>query len=157
MGKLTLFAVLCLTAITVAYRVPVRQARKVQSGADARSVWDGVYTEDQARRGGALYSSNCAACHGEKMNGNEDDDTPALVGKNFQKSWNGRSVGALFDKISRTMPRDDPGHMQPGQYADMVAFILNANQFPAAKAELAPDTQVLRQIRIEAARTASTK
>jgi|SRR5579859_3317160 len=157
MGNVTLVAVLCLVAMTAAHRVPVRQAQKVQSAADARSVWDGVYTEEQAKRGGALYYSACSSCHGEKMNGNEDDDTPALVGKDFQKSWNGRSVGALFDKISRTMPRDNPAHMQPGQYADIVAFILNANQFPAAKAELAPDIDILRQIRIEAARTASAK
>jgi mono/diheme cytochrome c family protein len=29
-----------------------------------RSVWDGVYTEAQAKRGEALFGENCVTCHG---------------------------------------------------------------------------------------------
>src|SRR5271155_2019130 len=34
------------------------------------SVWAGVYTEQQAKRGDALYNHECAACHGEALEGN---------------------------------------------------------------------------------------
>ena len=33
----------------------------------AKSVKEGVYTADQAKRGEALYKENCAACHGEDL------------------------------------------------------------------------------------------
>ncbi len=158
-GKFTLFAVFCLAALTAAHRAPASQASQPQASAASRSVWDGVYSSEQAKRGGALYYSKCSACHGESLNGggSDDDDAPALVGKDFQKAWNGRTVNALFEKISRTMPRDNPAHLTPAGYADLVAYILSANQFPAAKAELPTDAELLKQIRIEAAKAALAK
>ncbi|HET6841877.1 MAG TPA: cytochrome c [Candidatus Angelobacter sp.] len=154
-GKFTLFAVFCLAAMTAAYRAPASQAPQPQASAASRSVWDGVYSSEQAKRGGTLYYSSCSGCHGETLNGgSEDDDAPALVGKEFQKAWDGRTVNALFEKISRTMPRDNPAHLTPGGYADLVAYILSANQFPAAKGELPTDAELLKQIRIEAAKAA---
>jgi mono/diheme cytochrome c family protein len=156
-GNSTLFAVFCLAAITVAYQAPAGQAPNPKVSAELRSVWDGVYSGEQAKRGSALYYSKCSSCHGVDLNGNNDDDTPALAGKDFQKAWNGRTVNALFEKIRRTMPRDNPAHLESAQYADIVAYILSANQFPAAKAELPPDAELLKQIRIEAAKAALAK
>ena len=33
------------------------------------TVWDGVYTAEQAKRGAALYADNCASCHGLALGG----------------------------------------------------------------------------------------
>jgi mono/diheme cytochrome c family protein len=33
----------------------------------SRSVWDGVYTEAQAKRGEALFGQNCVSCHGPRI------------------------------------------------------------------------------------------
>jgi len=33
----------------------------------SRSVWDGVYTEAQAKRGEAIYEQNCVSCHGPAL------------------------------------------------------------------------------------------
>ena len=37
------------------------------AGAFTRSVWDGVYTKEQAHRGQTVYGQECAKCHGENL------------------------------------------------------------------------------------------
>ncbi len=37
----------------------------------SRSVWEGVYTKEQAQRGLAAYRENCAKCHGDNLGGGE--------------------------------------------------------------------------------------
>ncbi len=117
---------------------------------ESHSVWDGVYTEKQAARGEALYEEYCSSCHGDKLTGNTEEDIPALVGGHFSNAWNGRTAGDLFKKILRTMPQDDPGRLKREQSADVVAFLLSANTFPAGKAELPVEERYLAGIRIEA-------
>jgi len=56
----------------------------------------------------------------------------------------------VFDKINATMPADAPGTLEPQQVADLVAFVLQANKFPAGRTELAPAAAVLKQIAIAA-------
>ena len=34
-----------------------------------KSIWDGIYSEEQATRGQALYSQECASCHGGELTG----------------------------------------------------------------------------------------
>src|SRR5262249_36775476 len=116
---------------------------------EVRSVWDGVYAARQAVRGEALFHQNCSICHGDKLKGRPDEDIPALAGGRFTDDWKKRNVGELFRKIMRTMPQDDPGRMNPQQSADLVAFLLSFNMFPAGEAELPPDDQALSGIRFE--------
>jgi mono/diheme cytochrome c family protein len=113
------------------------------------SVWDGVYSEGQAGRGAALYQTACASCHGNKLQGK--GPTPALAGSDFVMNWSGMTVGDLFDKIQTSMPADKPGSLSREQNASLVAYLLNANKFPAGGAELSSDAERLRQIRFEAA------
>jgi len=60
-------------------------------------------------------------------------------------------VSDLFDKIHNTMPADAPGTLEPPQVADVVAFILQANAFPAGGAELGASDATLKQIALVAA------
>lgn len=113
-----------------------------------RSVWDGVYTAEQAKRGEALYASNCASCHGSALGGGES--APPLTGGEFMANWNGLTVGDLFDRIRVSMPADRPGQLGRQQNADILAFMLSVSQFPAGKSELEHQSEVLKQIRIEA-------
>jgi quinoprotein glucose dehydrogenase len=113
-----------------------------------RSVWDGVYTEEQARRGQALYGKECAACHGPDMSGGES--APALTGSGFMANWSGLTVGDLFERMRQSMPQDDPGRVSRQGNADILSFILSANRFPAGKTELDKQTEVLKGIRFEA-------
>lgn len=113
------------------------------------SVWDGVYSDQQAARGAALYQTACASCHGDKLQGK--GQTPALTGSDFTMDWNGMTVGDLFDKMQTSMPADKPGSLSREQNASLVAYLLSANKFPSGKAELSSDAERLRQIRFEAA------
>lgn len=116
----------------------------------AGSVWDGVYSGEQAARGSTLYSQNCASCHGDHLQGKHP--TPALAGDTFKGNWNGQTLDDLFEKIQTTMPADKPGQLSREQNADLVAFILKSNDFPAGKDDLHDDAEKLKQIRFEAAR-----
>ena len=117
--------------------------------AQATSVTDGVYTEEQAKRGATVYSEQCASCHGEKMEG-VADLFPALAGDTFLKNWTGKSVGELYEKIATTMPALDPGSMKPEQVADVVAHMLNTSKYPAGSTALAASADPLKTIQIVA-------
>ena len=113
------------------------------------SVWDGVYSDQQAGRGAALYQTMCASCHGDKLQGK--GQTPALIGSDFVMNWSGMTVGDLFDKIQTSMPADKPGNLSRDQNASLVAYLLSANKFPSGSVELSSEAERLRQIRLEAA------
>ena len=104
-----------------------------------RTVWDGVYSDDQATRGEKTLSENCEACHARTD----------FIGKDFLNVWNGQTAFALWDNIKTQMPLDQPGKLSKEQYADIVAFMFKANSFPSGKDELPIDDAVLKQIKIE--------
>jgi mono/diheme cytochrome c family protein len=108
-------------------------------------VWDGVYTEAQAARGGPQYQEACAACHGPELQG--QGIAPALVGEGFVSTWHGRSLEELFTRTQTTMPLDNPGTLTSGAVREIVAFLLQANKFPAGQAEL-PARSELKDITI---------
>ena len=114
--------------------------------AASRSVWDGVYTKDQAGRGQKAYNSQCARCHGDALLGGEN--SPPLVDRDFLEKWHGKSVGALIDQTRQTMPSDGPGKLSRRQCTDLVAYLLSANGFPAGESELDVEAAVANEIAI---------
>ncbi|MES1167078.1 MAG: cytochrome c [Pseudomonadota bacterium] len=112
-----------------------------------RSVWDGVYSSEQAGRGQKGYNSQCARCHGEGLGGGED--SPTLVDQDFLANWNGKSVGDLVEYTRKKMPSDGPGKLSRQLCTDIVAYLLSANRFPVGKANLEPVPDALNQILIE--------
>ena len=118
-----------------------------QEPAESRSVWDGVYTEEQAKRGDEVYKKECAACHGAELTGGES--APPLTGGAFQANWNGLTLGDLFDRIRKTMPQSKPGSLTRQQNSDVLAFMLSVNKFPAGKTELYRQSEMLKEIRFE--------
>lgn len=129
------------------------QARSAQGTApsgqrSARSVWDGVYTQEQARRGAAVYAEHCASCHGPQLEGGET--AGPLVGGQFMSNWNGVSVGDMLDRTRMTMPQDHPGTLSRQKIADVVAYVFSANRFPAGKTELTRQPDLAKQIKFEA-------
>ena len=121
----------------------------------SRSVWDGVYTQEQDKRGEAVYARECASCHGLALNGGES--APALMGGEFLSNWNGLTVGDLFERIRTTMPADGPGRLTRAQNADVIAHILSVNGFPPGRAELDTRVDALKQIKVESAKPDSAK
>jgi mono/diheme cytochrome c family protein len=116
----------------------------------SRSVWDGVYTDSQAKRGQTSYGEQCASCHGASLEGGES--APALAGGEFLSNWNGLTAGDLFERMRTSMPLNKPGKLSREVNADILAYMLNANQFPAGKTELPHATEVLKEIRIDASK-----
>jgi mono/diheme cytochrome c family protein len=120
------------------------------SAQSARSTWDAVYTTEQAARGEPLYARMCARCHADDLTG--EGHAPALTGADFNAVWNNRPVSEFFDKILVTMPPTSPGRLGPEETADLVAFVLSKDAYPAGVTELPAAKDVLQTIRFLAAR-----
>jgi mono/diheme cytochrome c family protein len=138
-----------ILAVLLAAGVIFLQAHFLQAQS-TRSVWDGVYTPAQAKRGATLYAANCGSCHGTELNGGEM--APPLTGGDFLSNWNGLTLGDLFDRIRVSMPADRPGKLSREQDADVIAYMLSVGQFPSGSTELEHQTEVLKQIRLDAAK-----
>src|SRR5262245_42540467 len=124
-------------------------ALHAQQTTDApRSVWDGVYTGEQAKRGQELCAQECATCHGTELTGN--DEAPPLSGPAFLANWDSLTVGDLYERIRRTMPPNKLGRLSRQQIVDILGHVLSVNGFPDGKTELDPKTEPLKQIRIVA-------
>lgn len=111
------------------------------------NIHDGVYTNAQARRGDTLYAEHCSLCHLPSMTGKEP--APELAGDLFMSKWYGMSVGDLFIRISTTMPVSNPGILSEEQYTDLVALLLQANNFRAGKEDLKADQDYMDGIGIQ--------
>jgi mono/diheme cytochrome c family protein len=123
-------------------------------GAQApKSVWDGAYTEAQSKRGAEAYTKDCSECHSPELMG--DGFAPALSGSDFMNAWNGLTVGDLFERIRTSMPPGMEADVPPEAKADILAFILQFNKFPAGSTELTPETEALKAIKFEATKPGS--
>ena len=121
------------------------------AGAQAtKSVNDGVYTQEQATRGKALYTDTCAACHGDNLEGS--GPMPPLAGNDFLRTWEGKTVGDLFEKTHTTMPATAPGTLTPEQSADIVSYMLSMSKYPAGTTALDNKMEPLLAIKIEKAK-----
>lgn len=105
---------------------------------ELESVWDGVYTEVQAQRGSEVNQSFCIDCHGSTLRGGTFGGPP-LAGGFFMFKWGEKSLQELYDYMRANMPLGRPGTLSSQQYLDMVAFILEANEFPPGDADLQID------------------
>jgi mono/diheme cytochrome c family protein len=113
-----------------------------------RTVWDGVYNQTQSQRGQALFLEHCSSCHGRDLEGL--DMTPPLTGGAFTANWDGLTLGDLADRIRVSMPLNAPGTLSRQDTADIVAYILRFNEFPAGKDELSREVPVMKQILFKA-------
>ena len=115
------------------------------------STRDGVYTVQQAQQGSALYTQQCVLCHGPSLEGKGQN--PPLVGDDFVGNWQGQTVADLFARIRTTMPATKPGSLSPAETAQVIAFLLESNKFPAGKTALPTDPVQLKTIRIDTPQT----
>src|SRR3954453_13145200 len=113
-----------------------------------KSVWDGAYTEAQAARGKDLYSKECGSCHGPELTGGEM--APGLSGGEFLAGWDGLTMGDLFERVRISMPQNAPGSLSGQVNADILAFVLASNKFPAGTTELQKEAMILKTIKFEA-------
>jgi len=112
----------------------------------AQNVTSGVYTEQQATRGLALYKARCTTCHGDGLVGRSG---PPLVGADFMATWSTQPVLELANKIRRTMPKSEPvdtPKLTAQETSDVVAYILQVAKYPSGRAELPTDEAALKSV-----------
>ena len=103
-----------------------------------RNIWDGIYTEEQAAQGQAIYAGACGVCHGKQLEGVPDEGNPALAAASFMVEWDGQTMADLVRHI-HVAPNDQPGDMDPLTGVALAAFILNQNNVPAGKVPLSTE------------------
>jgi hypothetical protein len=114
--------------------MPLRIHSQDSRSSSNKTVWDGVFSEDQASRGRASYNASCASCHRDDLTGYEG----ALKGQKFVDRWREDALESLYSNIKRSMPRNAPGTLETATYLDIVAYILQQNGFPAGVSDLSP-------------------
>jgi mono/diheme cytochrome c family protein len=134
-------AIVPLLALALASaRVPAEPAR-----AQSRpSIWAGTYTTAQADRGRTAYLDHCARCHGETA----ATARYPLFGAGFVDQWEERTLADLFRKISDTMPPGAVATVTDRDKIDVVAYLLQRNDFPAGDAELTTQADALAAMQI---------
>ncbi len=118
--------------------------RAIQPETSGRTVWDGVYTEEQATRGHAVYQKECASCHLEDLRG--EGFAPSLIEDAFTYRWQDGPLGDLLIVTKATMPADRPATLPDEQYAEVVAYLLKMNKYPAGPRELSKNPSDLTQV-----------
>jgi mono/diheme cytochrome c family protein len=113
--------------------------------ADAKTVWNGVYTAEQAARGKVVFEANCAMCHRADLTGERG---PALAGEGFMRNYEADNLGRLFTAMSRRMPQNAPATLKENEYIDVVAYVLQVNAFPAGTEPITSDVALLRSIQV---------
>jgi mono/diheme cytochrome c family protein len=139
MSGVRLFVSSLATALFVAstgYAMLSAQAKPA-----GKTVWDGVYTDAQAERATAVFSSTCSRCHTLTAEGNRP-----LTGDKFWEGYTQKTVADLLAFVSKNMPNGQGGSLSASTYNDLVALILKSNGFPAGTTEVAPETVANVQI-----------
>ena len=117
------------------------------------SVWDGIYTDEQAERGQQIYSGQCAMCHGSRLDGAGDDPdqpgAPPVARGRLIWSWDGQSVASLFEYTRGSMPEQNPGSLDGQEIVDILAYMFEVSNMPAGDEELPPDSAYLSRIVME--------
>ena len=108
------------------------------------SIWDGVYSDEQAERGERVYRQHCESCHAADMRGGPA--ARGLVGMGFQYVWKDRPLADLLAAMREKMPPGNPGLLDEAAYRDILAAVLQRNGFPSGTAELPADVQSLHGI-----------
>ena len=121
----------------------------VLSGVSGQALYgqaadDGLYTADQAHRGETTYKAQCTSCHGEALDG--VGPYPPLSGNDFLTKYAGQPSLNLYNMIQKLMPATSPGTLTRPQAADLLAYILSFNKFPAGKTEFPTDEDAIKKL-----------
>jgi mono/diheme cytochrome c family protein len=125
-------------------------ATGTSGSSEPKTVWSGVYSDAQAKRGADVYTNKCASCHGPDLTG--VDTAPALSGADFNTNWNDLTLNDLFERIHVSMPGDNPGSLSRQEVADVMAFILSRGNFPPGETDLPTQAEMLKEIKFAAAK-----
>jgi mono/diheme cytochrome c family protein len=101
-----------------------------------KTILDGTYTAAQATRGKDNFVMHCSSCHSEDLSGKS---APALKGSQFIDNWREFDLATLYGYIKENMPRGGKEKLTEQTYTEILAFMLEGNEYPAGPNELTPD------------------
>ena len=125
--------------------------------ATTKTIWDGIYTEEQARRGEQVFKAECSYCHRDDLTGGFLDDgvgrAPALAGprafgSSLVERWKDLTLTDMVASIAATMPQQRPTSLTLQAYVDVVGYLFSKNNIPAGSVELPFDVETLGQLLI---------
>jgi S-disulfanyl-L-cysteine oxidoreductase SoxD len=122
-----------------------------------KTIWDGIYTEEQARRGEQVFKSECSYCHRDDLAGGFLDDgvgrAPALAGprafgSSLVERWKDLTLTDMVASIAATMPQPKPASLTLQGYVDVVGYLFSKNKIPPGSLELPVDAEALGRLLI---------
>jgi cytochrome c len=146
-----------MAVVVLARMFGVLASAQASASGSLKTVWDGVYSDAQARRGEQLFKTECSYCHKEDLSGGFFDDglgrAPALAGKrafdsSFVDRWDGSTLADLVSTIAATMPQKRPASLTLENYLDVASYVLSKNDVPGGTADLPGDVAALGRIAI---------
>jgi len=89
-----------------------------------------LYTMAQAEQGAQIFASKCVSCHGANMQGVA---APSVAGNDFltTAAHNGWTLAIIRYLVFKLMPLNASGSLSPDQYANVMAYLLASNCYPA--------------------------
>jgi mono/diheme cytochrome c family protein len=112
----------------------------------SKTIWDGVFTDQQAQRGQQVYQRACAACHLDSLQG--DAVSPPLTGSGFLARFSGQSAHEMVQNLRASMPQNAPDSLGDRAYIDLVSYLLKANGSKTGALELPLDVAELEKIAV---------
>lgn len=105
-----------------------------------KSTNDGVYTKAQAVGAQKQFDRICADCHPFTVAARKKPKDLPLGDEPFFESWSGRPLSEMITLIALTMPNDGSATITDAEAADLVAFILQQNGYPAGSKPLTKES-----------------
>jgi mono/diheme cytochrome c family protein len=102
---------------------------------------DGVYTAAQAATGKEVYAQLCESCH----------QPSKFAGAEFNRAFGEKPLSEI-DAAMSGMPMDNPGSLKREEVAQLIAFFLSMNKYPAGQKELTGDAEALKTITVAPAK-----
>ncbi len=118
----------CATSVEAGGPTPTTVARQPSA--------QGFYSPEQAARGRRRFGQVCGECH----------SVGEFRGPDFESEWRRQTVWDLFRQVVRTMPEDNPGGLTYQTYADVIAYILQLNEYASGESELVPSQEAMDAI-----------
>jgi len=126
-------------AITMRAIAATPSASLMQTPAPQKTTKDKIFTKEQATRGAELYGKSCDRCHDPAKVAPGKKPAPPTIGAKFLESWQDKTLGELYGTIFNTMPGDGLLILTEDQTLDLMAYMLQANGFPAGETPLKND------------------
>ena len=115
------------------------------SHAQQQSQQVASYTLAQAAAGEAAYQQQCAACHGDNLEGFEL--APSLSGNFFTRRWGGKAVSELAAELRR-MPPEQVDGLDDRVYSNILAYLLQQNGAEAGDNPLPTEVATMNELLI---------